>query len=847
MRSVFRRTHLHVYRLSITREGLRRLIIPFGGCFHRMGILHAEKGELLLQGICSADCLQLMNARFPNLGRRSVIFLDGDRSICLSHLPFAFINAIFQLARNRHSAGISISKSHGLQTVYLYPLRHIHRESSRPGAQRQTHLAFMTLAADVRNHGRNREIKEAGDAHEVVLLRFCNLQWDFHLKGSVLAGHGGICLYQLIGRTGTPPPHLVSAGHLISYLGSLHRHSGIGLGCSLHHNGITPGISLVHLREGNLEGRTLVFLYSEIFCCRTIHGDRKHSRLSLLRQFEIHRSRTIFIGRSLLLSHLLPVGVSQDKLQLLALARHAGIQALLHDEGDGSGMHLLSWAIDAAVGKQLICCLVIFLLEIAVTAEIDVFGWRILICRSGNQHLSIHILEVSLTIAVSSQAGMNQSLMLARLHIIILFIEFNLSPGSRLAIGSIHHYIAMLIIRQLLDHHRQIAHIEEFALRSDTVIVRSNLHQIGTQRQIATDFDGILHLFIIRTTVVVPAVILLMQLRSLLQEHLIGSLILRIIIIICRDIKTGNAELQVLEIAHIQMHPRLLSWTQYLRHILHLEHRFGESLLRVSQFVHSRPSAPAAQRIVDIVELILRFGIGRTLHEAVVLHGKFACLRNILINVDERVDSMEILRLLHLSHVVLTVFFNELIGTETCRSPIAHLIIIGVQLQIRLLAVCLESDEMQQIVVEGTSIHALQCQWNILCRCMSSKKFRLFQGLFEELLAFLFVHITVHLTQHGISHRLQCRVVHLQHLCFHPLYVRRQRVSRNLIPECHLSYLSRQQLPVIFGSRSLGDDFLHHRDFALRLVLLSIDFSLLPQVVVCLSRYLHRSKEGYQK
>ena len=120
-----------------------------------------------------------------------------------------------------------------------------------------------------------------------------------------------------------------------------------------------------------------------------------------------------------------------------------------------------------------------------------------------------------------------------------------------------------------------------------------------------------------------------------------------------------------------------------------------------------------------------------------MLHGKFTRLRNVLIYVDERVDGMQILRLLHLSHVVLTVFLDEFVGTETSRTPIFHLIIIGVQLQIRLLAVCLESDEMQQIVVKGTAIHALQRQWNILCRCMSSKKFRLFQGLLEELLAFL--------------------------------------------------------------------------------------------------------------
>ena len=474
-----------------------------------------------------------------------------------------------------------------------------------------------------------------------------------------------------------------------------------------------------------------------MFCCRTIYGDGILSRLSLLRQFEIYRCRTVFIGRSLLLSHLLPVGVSQDKLQFHALARHTGIQAFLYDVGDGCGMHLLSRTIDGTIGKQLIFNLIILLLIIAVTRKIDVFGWRKLVAVGGNQDVSIHILEISLAIAVSCQAGMNRPLTLAQLLVIILFIEFNLRPGDRLSVGSIHHYIAMLIIRQLLYHHRQIAHIEELSLRSDAGIIRSHLHQIGTQRQIATDFDGILHLLIIRPTIVIPAVILLMQLRGLLQEHLISSLILGIIIVICRNIEAGDADFQVLQIAHVQMHPRLLSWSQHLRHILHPEHRFGESLLCISQFVHSRPSSPAAQRIVDIVEFIQRLGIGSTFHEAEMLHGKFACLRNILINLDERVDGLQILRFLHLSHVVLAVFLDELIGTETSRTSISHLIIIGVQLQIRLLAVCLESDEMQQIVVKGTAIHALHRQRHILGRSMLGKEFRLFQSLLEVLLTLL--------------------------------------------------------------------------------------------------------------
>ena len=112
-----------------------------------------------------------------------------------------------------------------------------------------------------------------------------------------------------------------------------------------------------------------------------------------------------------------------------------------------------------------------------------------------------------------------------------------------------------------------------------------------------------------------------------------------------------------------------------------------------------------AQRIVDIVKLILRFGIGSTFHEAEMLHSKFTSLRNILIYMDERVDGSEILRFLHLSYIILMVFLDKFIGTETSRAPIFHLIIIGVQLQIRLLAVCLESNEMQQIILEGTSVH----------------------------------------------------------------------------------------------------------------------------------------------
>ena len=143
------------------------------------------------------------------------------------------------------------------------------------------------------------------------------------------------------------------------------------------------------------------------------------------------------------------------------------------------------------------------------------------------------------------------------------------------------------------------------------------------------------------------------------------------------------------------MNPLLLSGTQHLLHIINIEHRFGESFLCIPQHVHPRPSSPSAQGVVDVVELVCRFGVGGFLHEAIVLHRQFSRLGNVLIYMDERVDGIEILRFSHLSHIVLTIFLNHLKGTQTGSTSVAHLIIIGVHLQISLLAVGLETYKME--------------------------------------------------------------------------------------------------------------------------------------------------------
>ena len=93
----------------------------------------------------------------------------------------------------------------------------------------------MALAADVGNDGRDLEVEETGDAHEIahislVFSRQGSLQRNLDVEGSVLTSHATVSFHQLSGRSCAPPPELVSAGHLILHLGTLHRHTSIGLG-----------------------------------------------------------------------------------------------------------------------------------------------------------------------------------------------------------------------------------------------------------------------------------------------------------------------------------------------------------------------------------------------------------------------------------------------------------------------------------------------------------------------------------------------------------------------------------------------------------------------------------------
>ncbi len=173
-------------------------------------------------------------------------------------------------------------------------------------------------------------------------------------------------------------------------------------------------------------------------------------------------------------------------------------------------MHRLPWAIDGTIGIDICSRLVILEFIIASTIQVNVFRWKILVGSGRYEYIAIHILISCLTVLISGESGMHNTLVLARLGVIPSVGEHNLSPCHWLTCSGTYHYIAMAVVGQLLRHHCQIAHIEESAIWLHISIVRCHLHQVGAQWQ-TWNLHAICHFLIVRMTIEWDGVILLMQ------------------------------------------------------------------------------------------------------------------------------------------------------------------------------------------------------------------------------------------------------------------------------------------------------------------------------------------------
>ena len=114
----------------------------------------------MLQTVLSAHSLHHVHARCQ--------MLQLHRLIGLSIKPLAPIYAILQRVDYLHSCTVEVGEGNLFQTVGLHAFREVDCKGGGLRAERQTHLAFMTLAADVGDDGRHVEVEESRHSQKIV-------------------------------------------------------------------------------------------------------------------------------------------------------------------------------------------------------------------------------------------------------------------------------------------------------------------------------------------------------------------------------------------------------------------------------------------------------------------------------------------------------------------------------------------------------------------------------------------------------------------------------------------------------------------------------------------------------
>ena len=113
-------------------------------------------------------------------------------------------------------------------------------------------------------------------------------------------------------------------------------------------------VVLLRRVDAHFEHRAFVLLYAEVgIGGSTLEGNAVLPVLTLRRENEVHRCRTVFVGgNGLWLSYLFAVCIIQNRLKRLAdlyLCLRATEEQRTHEYG----MHGLTGAVDAAVGVRL--------------------------------------------------------------------------------------------------------------------------------------------------------------------------------------------------------------------------------------------------------------------------------------------------------------------------------------------------------------------------------------------------------------------------------------------------------------------------------------------------------------
>ena len=709
-----RRAHLHIDGTAVGGELTGRSIEPVVGLHGRMLVLHAEHHELLLHGVLATNAFKGVAAGLQRIKAHLEGLVSGYSFCCLFYRYFVILFLCYlvdDVAGNGLTGIIQIAERDACHAVGLNLCRHANSKSGGLVAQRQRSLAVMAFAGSIGGVGLHHEVIIARGVRVSIAASVRHLHRHLHRETAFVVGGQRVGDKRLIAfGTRAPPPQGTTAHDVVLHLRALHRDAGKALHMTNYRHGVAILVFLSDLVELHLEGRTLVLLNGEIGRA-ILRLDGELPREARCREHKVGGSLTKLIGSHLFLLHHLVVGIAQRQRQLLARVHLciAMSQALI---GNHRGMSGLSRPVELTVGQHVVDVLRSFVVVERVAATNPLLWRGIVLLGIDVDFTRTAFLPLELSLAAT--IGGERVHLSAVVAVVSVGLQTNLCTRHRTSRRGVHGHQSDEVIGQVLMHHEEVAHVEQHTLRAHIRTVGGELHKVDAHGQA---FDGhrvLQHLVVGLSHIAARDGLLCSIVDDKLLQLCIVLVVVGFQIGVALDVQARDGHRQSLavhELAHFHAPLGVRQLDAFADR--NEERRQRQLVLGVAQDVHARPGSPVLQGVVDVVHLLFGRRIFCLVHELIALNGELATLLQVLIDVDERVDGLQILRLANLVHVGKAVLLRLIVCTDAGCLPVAVMEIPVVK---RLIVFSLHTQHVQQVATEDMTVGTFYEGWLIAFR-----------------------------------------------------------------------------------------------------------------------------------
>ena len=314
-------------------------------------------------------------------------------------------------------------------------------------------------------------------------------------------------------------------------------------------------------------------------------------------------------------------------------------------------------------------------------------------------------------------------------------------------------------------------------------------------------------------------------------------------VVVSREIGCINACGHVFQVTHV-LQSNFHRHSRPYRSLCHFGAKTwsGQLFFLVSHLSRALPSRPVFEYKVYVFYLLLRLAVLAEVHGIVAFYCRFSSHVNILVYIYERVERIDIRRLVYGIHSVFVCtasvsFQGHKSGDASSPSVSRHLIISAHGSKFPGLV----SHHAQQVLGKHRCVIAFHHERLVVVGLCFCKYFRRLHSFLCKqpcgLLPFFRKSIAVRrisFRQHGGHHRTSHLIVCSGHFCLKPIHGRLQRVGRNLVVAFHCHHLRLHHLPVGLFLPCLIHYLAEQLQLGFRQVFIPRFSHLFPQGGVCL-------------